>query len=275
MGQKGKTFIKISIFVAAFVYFLYVLPCFFEHSKTIKVPKIVKIFDIVKITKKEDPVVPDDIRINWDYIENKNFDEYKERVKKVQKDIDEIKEKIDGVDYDESKSVIEDPHKKITEKLIPNIQTETVEGEKIPLVLKSIFDKEKKVGKSVLHDVLNKIMHFHHYDDGIEQDKTKRWCASSQPANFTFWAPYGEYVSYIYVNVPAGLKNNAATMHIQLLFEEKVVAQKSPTFIKDNRFVFYLEEPTRFSKLKVIARSGKSTVCIGDVEAFTSKKLKE
>ena len=155
-----------------------------------------------------------------------------------------------------------------------NIADKIVDGDKIPLVLTSIFDQKSKRGTPLYKKFLHPFTHGR-YDHGIKQDKTKHWCASSQPANFTFWAPYGEYVSYVYVNVPAGLENNAMTMYIQLLFENKVAAEKRPTLVENNRFVFYLDEPTRFNKLKVIARSGKSTVCIGDVEAFTSKKLKE
>ena len=249
-----------------------------EVTKTKPCPDLDAKIEIQKETIHYPPKMPQDVAAQIDKIKQYNTQRLQTQKENIQNEINQIKSSLQSVKIPQFNEPSEEQHAQtpdftqIGNDFEKTIQKHIIQGNEIPLILTSIYGGKFKQGTNKFDQILSGNID-QRYTHAIQQDSSNRWCAPVSNATFSFWTPYPILLQSLTVNFPDfdKHKDTAKSFMIQLLLGDDVNYQ-SESFKVINETVTIQIPTKQFNRLRIIA-SGSSSVCIGNVKAYSSNVL--
>ena len=250
-----------------------------EIEKTLPCPEINPETKIQTEIIHHPPEIPEELINDWNKVQNYDIEKIKKQKESIKQQITELQNSIPTTEFSvdtnaEEPKDIDFDEASVRQQIQQEIQKHIVDGDEIPLILTSIKGKTFTQATTKF-DQLIKSNTESRYSHAIPQDNNKRWCSPESPSNFSFWTPYPIWVQSFNIEFPnrKSLNDYANTISIDLLLEgDSVYSSPKPYKVDQDKITISLNNPVRFNRVRVVA-NGKGSVCIGDIHAYTSKKI--
>lgn len=280
----------------AFLYIVYILPCFTprnhyrryqyiqEEQEIIKKVKYTKIYvnnenkgTIINVNKRNIVINEvDQFRIH-DIINRANdlnINNLYEKQIQVYNELNEISDILSRINTSDVVNIFnplpDDFVPQVIDKVNQDIKVFHLDGERIPLVLTSIAShRELKKAKSFSYLMSRKM---HRFDDEILKDEDGRYCSKDKNARFSFWTPYPLWTTKFVLFQPDFRGSGVYEASIELLLDDKVVYMSHVKKMEKGHNEFNLSEPIRFTRVRLNAR-GEGPTCVHNFSAYTPSKF--